>query len=65
MNLQDASSLGVSESFRKVADEIKPTRCKKPTSPFSCRLTEEECDILRQQVGSWPPGAYFRERLSD
>ena len=63
MTSQDVSVLGAVDSFNKVSCAAPQPRRKKPPSPFSLRLSEEERANLIRQAGSRPLGAYIRERL--
>ena len=63
MTLQDVSVLRASDSFQKVSCAAPQPGRKKPPSPFSFRLSEEERATLIQQAGNKPLGAYIRDRL--
>ncbi|MCG6867434.1 MAG: hypothetical protein LJE91_01515 [Gammaproteobacteria bacterium] len=64
MTLQDQTVLRASDSFQKASCVAQPlTSRKKPPSPFSIRLSEDERAYLIQQAGSRPLGAYIRSRL--
>ena len=63
MTLQDIAVLRASDSFNTVSCAAPQPGRKKPPSPFSIRLSEEERAYLLQQAGNKPLGAYIRERL--
>lgn len=64
MTLQDQRVLRASDSFQKASCvTLRTTSRKKPPSPFSIRLSEEERAYLIQQAGGRTLGVYIRQRL--
>lgn len=63
MTLQDQAVLRASDTFNKVSCAAPQPSRKKPPSPFSIRLSEEERAYLIQKAGGKPLGAYIRSRL--
>ena len=63
MTWQDIAVLQASDSFNKVSCAAPQPRRKKPPSPFSIRLLEDEQAYLVRQAGNRPLGTYIRSRL--